>query len=405
MILKLSWRNIWRNPTRSLVVIGAIVIGVWSVIFLLGMVYGMAKSYVDNAIQKETSHIQIHHPHFPDEKESKYYLEEPDQILEQIQTLPSVRATTIRSLSNAMIGSSRGNRGIKVNGIIPEREKDVTGMGEAMVEGEYLDESGKNHILLSTSLAEKLKVRLRSKVVLTFQTVEGEIISGAFRVNGLFDTNNEMYDNAVAFVHINALNRLLGKQDIGHEALIYLDNIEHLDTAMTRLKSMFPDLLVQSYKEISPEMELFEEQIGMAGRVYMVIFMLALIFGIINTMLMAVLERVRELGMLMAVGMNKLKVFFMIVFETIMLGFVGAPVGILFGWLMTIYFNKTGINLVMFAEEGMQQFGMSSFIYPEVATQEYFVLAFAVFITALLASLYPAYKAIRLKPVEAIRKL
>lgn len=405
MLLKLSWRNIWRNPTRSLVVIGAIVVGVWSVIFLLGMVYGMANSYVDNAIQKETSHIQIHHPGFPDEKESKYYLENADEIIKTIETLPSVKATTIRSLSNVMIGSSRGNRGIKINGIIPEREKEITGMGDAMVEGEYVDDSGKNHILLSTSLAEKLKVKLRSKVILTFQTVEGEIISGAFRVSGLFDTNNDMYDNAVAFVHIDALNRLLGKEGIGHEVLIYLNEVEDLDSTLVQLKKLFPNQLIQSYKEISPEMELFEEQIGMAGRVYMVIFMLALIFGIINTMLMAVLERVRELGMLMAVGMNKLKVFFMIVFETIMLGFVGAPIGILFGWLMTIYFNKNGINLVMFAEEGMQQFGMSSFIYPEVATQEYFVLAFAVFITALLASIYPAYKAIRLKPVEAIRKL
>jgi len=133
--------------------------------------------------------------------------------------------------------------------------------------------------------------------------------------------------------------------------------------------------------------------------------MLALIFGIINTMLMAVLERVRELGMLMSVGMNKIKVFFMIVYETILLGFIGAPIGIFVGYIMTSYFNKVGINLVFFGEEGMQQFGMSSFIYPVVEPQEYINLAFAVFITALLASLYPAYKAIKLKPVEAIRKL
>jgi putative ABC transport system permease protein len=405
MLFKLSWRNIWRNPTRSLVVIGAIVVGVWSVIFLLGMVYGMAKSYVSSAIQKETSHIQIHDPKFPDEKEVKYYMNDVDGILQKIESLPYVEATSMRSLSNVMIGSSRGTRGIKVNGIIPEREKEVTGMGEAMVEGKYLDDSGKNQILLSTRLADKLKVKLRSKVVLTFQTIGGDIISGAFRVSGLFNTNNAMYDDNIAFVHIDALNKLLGKPDIGHEVMIYLDDVEELDSSMVALKQLFPDKLVQSYKEISPEMELFEEQIGMAGRVYMVVFMLALIFGIINTMLMAVLERVRELGMLMAVGMNKIRIFFMIVLETILLGFVGAPIGIIAGYLMTTYFNKTGINLTIFAEEGMQQFGMSSFIYPEVATSEYFVLAFAVFLTALLASLYPAYKAIKLKPVEAIRKL
>jgi len=405
MIFKLAWRNIWRNPTRSFVVIGAIVIGVWSVIFLLGMVYGMATSYVNNAIQKETSHIQIHHPQFPDENESKYFLSDADKVLEKIEKISTVKQTTIRSLSNVMIGSSRGTRGIKINGIIPEREKEITGMGESMVEGDYLDDSGKNHIIVSTRLAEKLKVKLRSKVVLTFQSIDGEIIAGAFRIKGLYDTKNSMYDDNVAFVHIKALNKLLGAENIGHETMVYLDHIDNLDTTMVQLKSAFPDQLVQTYKEISPELSLFEEQIGMAGKLYMVIFMLALIFGIINTMLMAVLERVRELGMLMAVGMNKVKVFFMIVLETILLGFIGAPIGIFFGYIMTSYFNKNGINLFFFGEEGMQSFGMSSFIYPEVAPQEYITLAIAVLVTALLASIYPAYKAIKLKPVEAIRKM
>jgi putative ABC transport system permease protein len=224
-------------------------------------------------------------------------------------------------------------------------------------------------------------------------------------VIGLYDTNNSIYDDNVAFVHISSLNALLGKQNIGHETLIYLNQVEDLDTSIYQLNQLFPDLLIQSYKQISPELELFESQIGMAGQIYMVIFMLALIFGIINTMLMAVLERIRELGMLMSVGMNKIKVFSMIVFETVLLGFVGAPIGILFGYLMTNYFSVHGLNLTFFGEEGMQQFGMSSFIYPVVNSQEYINLAMAVFITALLASLYPAYKAIRLKPVEAIRKI
>lgn len=390
---------------RSFVVIGAIIIGVWSVIFLMGMVYGMANSYIDNAIQKETSHIQIHDPNYPDEKESKYYMEDVGEMLSTIEGVEHVEATTVRSLANVMIGSSRGTRGVKINGVIPEREREVTGLGESMVEGDFLDNSAKNQILMSQRLAHKLKVKLRSKVVLTFQDIEGEIISGAFRVKGLYDTHNSIYDDNVAFVPINALNSLLGKDSIGHEILIYVDNLANVDTTQTQLEALFPDKLVQSYKEISPELQLFENQIGMAGKIYMVIFMLALIFGIINTMLMAVLERIKELGMLMAVGMNKMKIFFMIVMESVFLGVLGAPIGILLGYLMTNYFNENGLRLGFLGDKGMQQFGMSTFIYPEVHTQDYIVLAFAVFITALLASLYPAYKAIRLKPVEAIRKI
>ncbi len=405
MIFKLAWRNIWRNPARSFVVIGAIIIGVWSVIFLMGVMQGLINSYVENAIKRETSHIQIHHPDYMKDKESKFYMDHADQILETIGQIPGVRATTIRSQSNVMIGSSHGTRGIRINGIIPGREEKLTGLADLIVEGSYLEEGKKNQILLSARLAGKLKVKLRSKLILTFQTLEGEIISGAFRIKGIFDTKNAMFDDNIAFVDISSMNELLGKENIGHEAMIYVENVEKMDSSVVLLKKAFPDLLVQNYREISPELGLFETQIGMAGRIYMVIFMLALIFGIINTMLMAVLERVRELGMLMAVGMNKLKIFSMIVLETILLGVVGAPIGIGLGYLITSYYSTRGINLVIFSKEGMEQFGMTNFIFPSVTPEDYIFLAMSVFITALLASLYPAYKAIKLNPVESIRKM
>lgn len=405
MILKLAWRNIWRNPARSFVVIGAIIIGVWSVIFLMGVMQGMINSYVENAIKRETSHIQIHHPEYMKDKESKFYMDDTEQLIQDIEKIPGVKAATIRSQTNVMVASSHGTRGIRINGIVPGREEKLTGLNELLVEGKYLEEGKPNQILLSSRLASKLKVKLRSKIILTFQTLDGEIISGAFRIKGLYDTKNAMFDDNIAFVDIHSLNELLGKQDIGHEAMIYIGSVEQMDSTVMSLKKAFPDLLVQNYREISPELGLFETQIGMAGRIYMVIFMLALIFGIINTMLMAVLERVRELGMLMAVGMNKLKIFLMIVLETLLLGVVGAPIGIGFGYLLTSYYSTRGINLVIFSKEGMEQFGMTNFIYPSVNPEDYLFLAMSVFITALLASLYPAYKAIRLKPVEAIRKM
>lgn len=201
------------------------------------------------------------------------------------------------------------------------------------------------------------------------------------------------------------MNELLGKNDIGHETIIYLNDIEQLDTTIKQLKTAFPDLLVQSYKEIAPELDLFASQISMVSIVYIAIFMLALIFGIINTMLMAVLERVRELGMLMAIGMNRFKVFFMIVTETLILGMLGTPVGLFISFLIVEYFGKHGLNLFFYSQKSMEQFGMSSFIYLKLNYSDYFILAVSVFITSLLASIYPAYKAIRLKPAEAIRKM
>lgn len=403
MILKIAWRNIWRSITRSLVVIGAIVIGIWSIIFLVGMVNGMIESYIDNAIKNEVSHIKIHHPEFIKDKESKYYISDIASVKKAIDTISGVKAVSYKTIINAMIGSSHSSRGISTVGVVPKDEANVSGVSERIVEGEYLSDKKKNQILISKRLAEKLKVKLRSKVVLTFQDLENEITMGAFRVVGLFDTGNYMYDESVVFVRQKDINKLLGMNGYGHEVAILLDDLSDMDRVQQSIAKLSPNLLVRNYKEVQPELALFQSQIKMAGIIYMVIFMLALIFGIINTMMMAVLERVRELGMLMSVGMNKVKVFLMIVVETLLLAIVAAPIGLLLGYLTTSYFHKTGINLFFYSEEGMKQFGMDKFIYPNVYTDTYLQLVIAVSLTALLGSLYPAWKAINLRPVEAIR--
>jgi putative ABC transport system permease protein len=405
MILKIAWRNIWRNPVRSLVVIFANIIGVISIIFLLAMIYGLTDNYIENAIQKETSHIQIHDKKYPDEKEIRYYMSGAEMLLNRIDSVSSVKKSSIRSAINAMISSGRVTRGIRIFGIYPERENALTGISASMTQGKFLSEESGKQIIISEILAGKLKVKLRSKLVITFQSIDNEIVSNAFRVAGIFKSGNAVYDENTAFININAMNELLGRDNIGHEAIIYLNSVDQLDTTITQLKAKFPDLLVQSYKEIAPELDLFATQISMVSTIYISIFMLALIFGIINTMLMAVLERVRELGMLMSIGLNKFRVFSMIVIETLILGMIGTPAGLLISYLLVEYYGKHGLNLFFYSQKSMEQFGMSSFVYLKINTSDYFTLAIAVFITSLLASVYPAYKAISLKPSEAIRKL
>ena len=151
-------------------------------------------------------------------------------------------------------------------------------------------------------------------------------------------------------------------------------------------------------------MELYETSMAITGLIVMTIFMFALIFGIINTMLMAVLERTKELGMLMAVGMNKAKVFWMIVIETLMLGLIAAPFGLLLGYLTVTTLGKNGLDLSSYGN-GLEEFGMSTIVHPYIEPALYWQLAIAVLITAILGSLYPAWKAVKLRPVEAIRTI
>ncbi len=405
MLFRIAWRNIWRNPTRSWVVILAIAMGVWAVIFLMGFSIGMGNSYVDSAIRLEVSHIQVHHPDYLQDHDVKFFLDNADSLAALAAAEAGVVVVSPRTIVNGMVSSARGSRALRVRAVDPEAEAAISQLDGKLVEGEYLPEGKRNGIYLGKKLAERLGVRLRSRVVLTFQDLSGNITSAAFRVTGLFDTDNNAFDESTALVRREDLNRVLGREGIAHELAILLEDASLADTVAARLRSRMPDLDVQTYMQLSPEIRLFESQIATSVYIIMVIVMLGLIFGIINTMLMAVLERVRELGMLMAIGMNKVRVFFMIMLETLMLGVVGAPLGILIGAVMIHYYKDQGLDLSQYAREGFSEFGMSAIIYPDVYPGMYVELAIAVFITALLASIYPALKAIRLRPVEALRKI
>lgn len=404
MIATLAWRNIWRSPLRSLVVILAIALGVWALIFLMGISRGMISGYVKTAIEERVSHIQIHEPQFKDDKDVNFVIPNASQVMADIRSEPFVKGASDRILASGMIATAKGARGVQIFGIDPAGENELTGLADRIAEGDYLDADKRNAIVLGDKLAKKLNVKVRSKVVLTFQNKDRQITSAAFRIVGLLKLSNANLEEANIYVRNSDLQRLLGSDGDRHEIAILLNDLDDLDMATNSLKAQYPDLLVEDYTEISPDLELYSSQLDTSLYVFILIVMLALIFGIINTMLMAVLERIKELGMLMAIGMTKGRVFLMIMLETIMLGMVGAPIGILLSYLSIKGSARNGIDLSDISS-GFEQFGMSSHIFPEVEASIYINVGIAVAITALLASIYPAIKAIKLKPVEALRKL
>ena len=366
------------------------------------MTFAMTYGYVENAIKFQTAHIQIHHPTFQEDKESQYMIDE--DINDIVLSEEGVNSISSRTIVSGMIRSSRGARGIIIKGVIPDQEKEISTLDTKIIEGNYFQKDRRNQILISQELADKLKLKLRKKVVLQFQDLNKEITSGSFRIVGIYRTGNTVVDLSFALVNREDINRLLGKEDALHEIAITIEDTDQLEQIQVNLQSKLPNTLIENYRELAPDVQLYESQIYISVTILLAIFMLALIFGIINTMLMAVLERTRELGMLMAVGMGKVQVFFMIVLETLILGLIGAPLGMLLGYITVNALNKTGIDLTNFAR-GIEKFGMDTVIRPFLESQIYIQLMVAVLITAMLASIYPALKAISLKPMEAIRKI
>jgi ABC-type lipoprotein release transport system permease subunit len=404
ILFKIAWRNIWRNKLRSLIVILATAAGTWSVLLLISFVGGFIEGYINNVISTEIGHIQLHQPKYADDPKLTYSIPHPASILRQINSMPGVHAATYRMTINGMLSSSHGVRGVKIIGIIPENENKVFNYSRMISMGHPIDTNRRAQVMIGQSLAHDLQLDPGKKIVLTFRDTMGNLSSGAFRVSGEFKTSNETFDNGHVYVRYQDLQQMTGLQDAAQEIVIRCDNDQAVPLVTAQLTKRFPKLKVQTYLDLSPEIGLFRTQLQASSYIYVTIFMLALIFGIINTMLMAVLERIRELGVLMAIGLNRIQTFWMIVIETILLATIGTPIGMLLAAITLHLLAKTGMDLSHWSA-GLNKFGMNSVIYPIINAGNFWQVAIAVFITAVLASIYPALKAIRLKPVEAIHKI
>lgn len=402
MLLKLAWKNIWRNKVRSTVLLFAIAIGIWAGVFLWAIYAGLVKQRVSLAIDTETSHIQIHKKGYIEDPDLKNYIHD-STIRNFLLNLPEISAVSERIIANGMIMSAETGSGVRIVGIDPGNEKKVTNIYNKIIEGSYLDiNSVRNPIIIGKKLADKLNVKIKSKVVIVTQQIDGSIVKDQYRVVGIYRTSNSMFDEMNVFVLKNNLSTLLNiDNNCTHEIAIRLNSNELLENAKLKLNLTYSEYDIKTWLEVMPEVKIVVETMDLTMIIFLGIMLFALIFVIINTMLMAILERVKELGMLMAIGMNKTKIFMMIMYETVLLTFTGAIIGIFIAVVNAIVFSKTGINLSVWSD-AFASIGYDAIIYPVLETKMVIITTIMVISTGILASIYPAIKALSLKPVEAL---
>jgi len=289
-----------------------------------------------------------------------------------------------------------------LNGIDPEAEKQVTNIAEMLQVGNYLEDyKRKPPILISKKLAAKLNAKIKTTIQCSFTDANGLPATELFKVIDIFTTSNSMYDEVNAFVRLEDLQSISGLNG-SHEIALTLKKEELVEQYRETLMAKFPGLHIASWRGIAPELGYADKMMDLVMTIFLIIIMLALAFGIVNTMLMAVLERKKELGMLISLGMNKRKVFWMIVWESIFLALIAGPLGIISSYAAITFFGKYGIDL-SFASAGLRSVGLESIIYPTIDSNYYIVMSVLVIITAILSCIYPALKALKLNPAETLR--
>jgi putative ABC transport system permease protein len=399
--IKIAWRNIWRNKIRSTAVILAVILGLTAGIFSAALVEGVMLSRFENFIEKQVSHIQIHHPDFIREREVFQLIPENRHIIDQIAAIPLVKGASLRSKNQSMIASATYTGGIELTGILPKQEHQTTGFASNMVAGNYLSTEPTNEILIGASMSKKMKVGVGSRIVLSFQDQDNNLISASFLVVGLFDTGYKRYDENNAFVHLHQISEYLDIDDQFHELAVLAHNPENLNEIVNALEPLFPNMKIRTWQEVSPELEIMMASSGMFSYIFVILILIGLAFGLLNTMLMAVFERTREIGMLMAIGMNKRKLFLLIITETLFLSLSGTAIGIVLAIALVSWTGHIGIDLSAFSDV-MKELGVDPVIYPALDLSFTYVLPFIVVAISIIAALYPASKALALKPAEAI---
>jgi putative ABC transport system permease protein len=403
MLTKIASRNIWRSKKRSFIIIVAVSIGLWTGIFMMAFYNGMIEQRVNTAITRELSHIQLHHSEFRKDYDIKYYLPEGKKMLEIIGKESGIKATAGRIIIKGMIASASGSSGITINGVMPEKEQLLTNLKGKIIKGTYFNPKKTNEIILSEKLRKKLKLNLNKKAILTFQDKEGNLASAAFRITAIYKTVNAPYDDTNVFVKITAIDTIAGIPNSINEIAVLLQSNKLLNEFQTNLKQKFPKTEIKNWMEIQPDLGLTISVGDQMVYIFMGIILLALAFGIVNTMMMAVLERTREIGMLLALGMNKFKIFMMIVLETLFLILAGCPVGILLAFATIGITQRTGIDFSHFSQ-AYSSFGYSSIIYPSLTARQFGIVMLLVFLTALFSALFPARRALKLNPAESLKK-
>jgi len=404
MDFQIAWRNIWRNPRRTAVILIAVIIGVWSMVFLGALMRGILEGMIHNGISTLAGHIQIHQTDFPDDPSIDNSIDDPS-FLEDVltQQLPPGSHWTARMRLNAVANNARHSNGVALVGIDPLNEAKVSFIGTAVTQGRYLEGADRNAILVGRALADQFETGLGRKLILMTQDKSGQIASRAFRIRGIFQAEMESTEKTYVFVTRRAAQDMLKLDQAVSEIGILLPEHEMTEEVARTLEASLAsrDLLVRPWSKALPLLQAYLQLYDSFILIWFVVVFVAMGFGILNTTLMAVFERMREFGLLKALGMRPGRIVKGILTEALFILLWGMLIGNLLGLASCWALSFHGIDLSALAK-GVEYAGMSRMIFPQIWFKDVLSANLVVLLLGLLICLYPAVKAARLSPVAAM---
>ncbi len=400
-LLTLSWRNLWRNHRRTTIMLGAISVGVWAMLFMTALMRGMVDDMLHQGIRNLPGHIQIQHPAYADDPSVVNSIAAPTgELLATLERSGAERWTT-RIRVPAVIASERESRGINLVGIDVEAEAAFSGIPDRIAEGRFLDSNRDDGIVLGARLAQLLETRLGKRVVVMSQDPQNNLSERGFRIVGIYRAETPSGEELNVYAARDTLQQLLNIEGRVSQIVILGRNYRDIEPLYRRVRQGTPaELSTRPWYEIDNYLAAMSNMMDGFVLVWVIIIFLALSFGLVNTLVMAIFERVREIGLIQALGMRPALIVYQILLESLLLLLIGLAVGNGLA-LLTVLPLESGLDISIVAE-GMAMMGAGSVLYPNLTLYDTLLANAVVIILGILTSILPAWRAARLDPVRAL---
>ena len=407
MFFRIALRNIWRNPRRSILTICAIAFACLLLVFMLSFQFGSYDTLINSAVKIHAGHVQIQAADYNEKRDIRRVVTIPHRLGQILDQFPLIDAYTYRANAFALLSSGQRTYGAMVIGVDPVREARVSSLKMLIREGTFLTPGKADQALLGAKLAKNLQAGVGDEITLLGQGRDGSIAATVVRVCGIFSTGLDEFDRASIHLALDNFQHIFSMQDTVHQVVIIARSLKEIPLLkhsiqqnIQVLDARYP-LEALDWQELVPGLKQSIEMDLISGMIFYGILIVVVAFSILNTFLMAIFERTREFGVLMALGTTPQRLTQLLLTESMTLTMIGLAGGILLGVLITGFFEIHGIDFAG-SSELLSQFGISSRIYPQLSWLSILSGPAAVLLVTFVAALYPALKIRSLKPVEAM---
>ncbi len=405
--IKMVWRNLWRNTRRSLLTTSAVFFATLLLVFMLALQKGSYMGMINNAVKIHTGHLQIQREGYLDEMDINLSIDNPEMIYPILNEERRIQAFAPRLNSPALISSAGNTFGALVIGLNPDREAEVSTLKKVIREGSYLSSEPDHGALLGETMAKNLGVTIGDELIFMGQAANGALAADRFYVKGIYRSGLSEFDRNIVCIDLKEAQELFSMEGRVSDIALILDDFHSIKEVKDYLMNIFGKRGWGGYKtltwsEITPALKQAIALDASSAYIFYFILLMVVGFGIMNTFLMSIFERMREIGVMIALGVRPGLMFLMVILESLTLSSIGILSGAIAGSGLAYYYEQTGIHLAELSEM-MEFFGMPPGIFPDISIGVALAAIIAVFAITLLIAIYPAIKVFRIKPVEALR--